>query len=75
MGRHTYRVLVIIIAHLNFQNIVTYTYEVQFLQNLSHIGIEGIDFNPQFTMFNNLIVFFHNIENSRLMYLIKEMCH
>ena len=70
-----YRILVPIIAHLNFQNIVTYTYEVQFLQNLSHVGIEGVDFNLQFTMFNNLIVFVHNIENSELLYFIKEMCH
>ena len=70
-----YRVPVPIIEHLSFQNIVTYTYEVQFLQNLSHVGIEGVDFNPQFTMFNNLIVFVHNIENSGLMYFRKGMCH
>ena len=50
-------------------------YEVQFLQNLLHIGIEGVDFNPQFIMFNNLIVFVHNIENSGLIYFVKEMCH
>ena len=61
--------------HLSFQNIVTYTYEVQFLQNLSYFGIEGVDFNLQFTMFNNLIEFFHNIENSGLVYFIREMCH
>ena len=52
--------------HLNFQNIVTYVYEVQFLQYLLQVGIGGVDFSTQFTMFNNLIVFVHNIENSRL---------
>ena len=70
-----YRVPIPVIEHLSFQNIVTYTYEVKFLQNLSHVGIEGVDFNTLFTMFNNLIVFIYNIENSGLMYFLKEMCH
>ena len=50
--------------HLSFQNIITYMYEIQFLQNLLHVGIEGIDFNPQFT-----IIFVHNIKNNGLIEL------